>query len=199
MATTRSQTILRGHSDKIAKARWRYDNSRSALLQLGPNDSDKRMFRVMTNNDMRTLKEYLEDISHGRGQGYVAISWIWCSTGVPKDDKWQLEALKTEWFRSRERYKRWREQLVLLKREMTMAIRTFRKWEAVWKWKAQSRHSTPGMRAYAFKQSRFYGEHAIRALRTFRPYLDDEIVTLKWTQDWLHTHTNGDRFVDSVP
>ncbi|KAG8692967.1 hypothetical protein FRC09_010835 [Ceratobasidium sp. 395] len=47
------------------------------------------------------------------------------------------------------------------------------------------------MRAYAFKQSRLYGEPAIRALRTFRPYLEDEIVTLKWTQDWLHTHTNG--------
>ncbi|KAG8790698.1 hypothetical protein FRC12_011257 [Ceratobasidium sp. 428] len=148
----------------------------------------------MTDSDMRTLKEYLKDVSHGVGQGYVGISWVWCSTGVPKDDKWQLEALKTEWFRSRERYRCWREQLVLLKREMTMAIRTFLMREEVWKWKAHSRHSTPGMRGYALKQSRFYGKLAIRALRTFRPYLDDDVVTLKWSQAWLRNHTNGDRF-----
>ncbi|KAG8792106.1 hypothetical protein FRC12_007158 [Ceratobasidium sp. 428] len=152
----------------------------------------------MTDSDMRTLKEYLKEVSQGVGQGYVGISWVWCSTGVPKGDKWQLEALKTEWFRSREQYKRWKEQLFLLKREMTMTIRTFRKWEEVWKWKAQSCHSTPGMRGYAFKQSRFYGELAARALRAFRPYLEDEIVTLKWTQDWLRTHTKGDSFTESV-
>ncbi|KAG8685330.1 hypothetical protein FRC09_014806 [Ceratobasidium sp. 395] len=75
-----------------------------------------------------------------------------------------------------------------------MAIRTFRMREEVWKWKAHSWHSTPGMRGYALKQSRFYGELAVRALRTFRPYLDDDVVTLKWSQTWLHDHTNGDHF-----
>lgn len=76
-------------------------------------------------------------------------------------------ALRTEWFRSRERYKRWEEQLVLLKREMVMTIRTFRMRERVWEWKGRVRCPTPGMRVYALKQSRFYGELALRALKEF--------------------------------
>jgi hypothetical protein len=77
-------------------------------------------------------------------------------------------ALRTEWFRSRERYKRWEEQLVLLKREMTMTIRTFRKRQEVWDWKASTRCPTPGMRVYGLRQSRFYGELAERASQAFQ-------------------------------
>jgi hypothetical protein len=77
-------------------------------------------------------------------------------------------ALRTEWFRSRERYKRWEEHLVLLKREMVMTTRTFRKRQEVWSWKASAHCPRPGMRVYALRQSRFYRELAERALQVFR-------------------------------
>ncbi|KAG8695036.1 hypothetical protein FRC08_008109 [Ceratobasidium sp. 394] len=135
-AVTRSEAVLRAHSAKIANTRWRYDNSRNALLRLGPSDLDLRRYREMTDGDLRTLKSYLEEVSRGIGQGYNGISWVWCSDAVPHSNEWQINALKTEWFRSRERYMRWKEQLVLLKREMTMTIRTFKTWEKLWRSRA---------------------------------------------------------------
>ncbi|KAG8686308.1 hypothetical protein FRC08_012573 [Ceratobasidium sp. 394] len=152
----------------------------------------------MTVGDLRTLKSFLEESSRGLGQGFSAIPWIWRTGNTPNTDEWQINALRTEWFRSRERYKRWWEQLVLLKREMTMAIRTFRKREEVWRWKAQAARSTPGMRGFALKQGRFYGELACRALGVFRPYLNDDIVTLKWSETWLRSCVEGTGFIDVV-
>lgn len=53
-----------------------------------------------------------------------------------------------------------------------MTIRTFRKREEIRDWKAQSSQATPGMRGYALKQGRFFGELAHRALRAFRADLE---------------------------
>ncbi|KAG8765304.1 hypothetical protein FRC12_007567 [Ceratobasidium sp. 428] len=119
---------------------------------------------------------------------YCARGYIWLT---------YIAALKTEWFRSRERYKRWEEQLVLLKREMVMTIRLFRMREGMWKLKASSTDSTPGMRGYALQQSAFYREHALRALQAFRDNLNDDIVTLKWADNWLHDNVDGSDFIDA--
>ena len=73
-------------------------------------------------------------------------------------------ALKTEWFRSRERYKCWEEELILLKREMVMTIRSFLKFQELWTWKASRLDITPGMRAYAYGRARLYAQHANRML-----------------------------------
>jgi hypothetical protein len=91
-----------------------------------------------------------------------------------------LLALRTEGFRSHERFRRWKEQLVLGKRDMTMALRTFRMREDVWLWKARSSCTTAGMRSYAHKQSLFYRELAQRALCVFRADLNvsDSITSL---------------------
>lgn len=190
MATTRAEAGLRAHSAKISQARWRYDNSRDALIRLGASASDLHMYQAITADDLRSLKSYLEDHSRGIGQGYASISWIWYRSITADVDEWQVNALRTEWFRSRERYKRWEEQLFLVKREMTMTIRTFRKREEIWEWKAESDRATPGMRGYALKQSRFFSELALRALRAFKTDLEDDIVTLKWSTAWLNENVN---------
>ncbi|CAE6527007.1 unnamed protein product [Rhizoctonia solani] len=195
VATTRAEAGLRAHSVKISKACWRYENSRSALERLGFSDSDFRRYQIITATDLRSLKSYLEDISRSVGQGYTAISWIWRSSTTTYIDDWQVNALRTEWFRSRERYKRWEEQLVLLKREMTMTLRTFRSREEIWKWKAESGTPTPGMRSYALKQSEFYGELARRALAVFQPHLYDRIVILQWSDTWLDNNANLAGFI----
>ncbi|KAG8719736.1 hypothetical protein FRC09_010686 [Ceratobasidium sp. 395] len=171
MATTRSEAGLRAHSAKILKARWRYDNSRGALLRLNPNTPGLQTYREITNADLKTLQSFLEGNSRGVGQGYQSIPWIWRSGPNQTNDQWQVQALKTEWFRSRERFRRWEEQLVLLKREMVMTIRSFLIRDGIWKLKAGSVGSSPGMQGYALRQSGFYGEHARRALEAFREHL----------------------------
>lgn len=178
IATTRATASLRTHSVKILQARWRYDNSRAAMIHLGGDTTVLARYQKITDGDLRYLKSYLEDDSRGLGQGYAAIPWIWRNYNGRDIDEWQINgerdlsymhsfvlitiftALRTEWFRSHERYKRWEEQLVLLKREMVMTIRTFQMREAAWDWKGRIHCPTPGMRVYALKQSRFYGELA---------------------------------------
>lgn len=59
-------------------------------------------------------------------------------------------AEKTEWSRSRERYKRWEEELVLLKRKMVMTICSFLKYQELWEWKASRLEIMPGMQAYTY-------------------------------------------------
>ncbi|KAG9126396.1 hypothetical protein FRC07_003580 [Ceratobasidium sp. 392] len=172
--TTRSESALRAHSAKIIKTRWRFDNSRNALVRLGLEETDRVHYQELKTEHCKYLKPHPEDISRGVGQGYSSIPWIWRSCDSGNASEWQINeysTLKTEWFGSRERYKRWEEQLVLLKREMTMTIRTFRKREEIWNWKARTRCPTLGMRGYALKQSRFYGELARRSLRAFQPHI----------------------------
>lgn len=82
-----------------------------------------------------------------------------------------LQALKTEWFRSRERYRRWEEQLVLLKREMVMTIRSFQRYQELWEWKSQRPSITPGMRAYACSRGKFFAELAYQMLVASRKQL----------------------------
>lgn len=90
VATTRAEAGLRAHSAKISKARWRYKNSREALKRLGFSDSDLRRYQILTAEDLRSLKSYLQDISRGVGQGYAAISWIWRSSATTHIDEWQV-------------------------------------------------------------------------------------------------------------
>lgn len=89
-ATTRAEAGLRAQSTKISQARWRYDNSRNALIRLGADPSDLHLYQVITTEDLRSLKSYLEEHSRGVGQGYASISWIWCRNITPDVNEWQV-------------------------------------------------------------------------------------------------------------
>jgi hypothetical protein len=71
-----------------------------------------------------------------------------------------------EWFRSRERYTRWEEELKLLKREMVMSYRTFGTFRDIWDYKAQSKSNSPGMTSYALAKSDFFRKLAVQLLET---------------------------------
>lgn len=94
-ATTRAEDGLRAHSAKISQARWRYDNSRNALIRLGADPSDLHLYQAITTDDLRSLKSYLEEHSRGVGQGYASISWIWCRNITPDIDEWQVNGTKS--------------------------------------------------------------------------------------------------------
>lgn len=99
-----------------------------------------------------------------------------------------------------------------------MTLRTFRTREEVWKWKAETGNHTAGMRGYALKQSTFYGELARRALSAFQPclyvsavhvigftslktcvYIQDKIVTLRWSDTWLDRNVNSKSLLPDRP
>ncbi|KDN36644.1 hypothetical protein RSAG8_10686, partial [Rhizoctonia solani AG-8 WAC10335] len=197
VANTRANVALKDHDTKIRGAQWRYNNSYTALVQLGVSESDAKLFKELKSDHLVPLaqfyKKYAETVGHGRGEH--GLSWIWSSSAVPNTEDevegqelaliFPSTGLKTEWFRSRERYKRWREQLMLLKREMVMTIRSFQKYEELWAWKSNSPGITPGMRAYAAGQAKFFAELAYRMLVACRKQLYDDTVQLKWASEWL--------------
>jgi hypothetical protein len=67
-----------------------------------------------------------------------------------------MSALRVEWFRARQRYVQWEEELKLLKRDMIMAMRGFESRQAMWTHKAQLTSQVPGMAEYAARKSDFY-------------------------------------------
>ncbi|QRV90347.1 hypothetical protein RhiJN_18365 [Ceratobasidium sp. AG-Ba] len=195
IATTRSQSIIKGHNAKILKAQWRYENSRGALQALGMVQADQDQFLELRREDLKPLKLYYEEYAQKTGHGITSMSWIWRSEVAP-NDKWQVEALKTEWFRSRERYKRWNEQLILLKREMIMAIRTFQTYQVLWEWRSKNGQPIPGMEVYARQRSRFFGELARRMFYACQDHLWDDVVSLRWCDEWLTRNTSGNQLCD---
>jgi hypothetical protein len=90
VATTRAAACLQAHSAKISKARWRYDNSRAAMLRLGGDATILARYKAITTEDLKSLKSYLEDDSRGVGQGYTALPWIWRNYNGLNVDEWQV-------------------------------------------------------------------------------------------------------------
>ncbi|KAG8779988.1 hypothetical protein FRC12_023613 [Ceratobasidium sp. 428] len=185
VAVTRAEAAIRAQTAKILKSRWRYLNSRNALLQLEPTEDDLDHYRNLELTDLTPLKEYYAYYAENIGHGKTTMSWIWRSTVARNVTEWEVEALKTEWFRSRERYRRWEEQLVITKREMVMSIRSFQSHQEIWEWKACNGQATPGMRAYACRRSRFFAELSRQMLDACLEYLKDDIVSLPWAEKWL--------------
>ncbi|KAG9094249.1 hypothetical protein FRC06_011011 [Ceratobasidium sp. 370] len=125
IAVTRAEAVIQAHTVKIHKMQWRYPNSRDALLRLGATETDLKEYQDLKFEDFKPLKTYYNKHAENVKHGVSSMPWIWKSTVARNVDQWEIEALKTEWFRSRERFKRWDEQLVLTKREMVMSIRSF--------------------------------------------------------------------------
>ncbi|KAG9073815.1 hypothetical protein FRC06_011128, partial [Ceratobasidium sp. 370] len=157
-AVTRAEAAIQAHTTKILKIRWRYLNSREALLQLGATEADLHDYKDLKLEDLKPLKSYYDDYASSIGHGKTSMSWIWMSSVARNVDEWEVEVLRTEWFRSREQVRRWEEQLVLTKRKMVMSIRSFQSHQEIWEWKSRNRKASPGMRAYACRRSRFFAE-----------------------------------------
>ncbi|QRV96840.1 hypothetical protein RhiJN_24858 [Ceratobasidium sp. AG-Ba] len=58
--TTQAQAGLCAYSGKITKARWRYNNSRDAMIRLGAGGSVLDVYLVIKDSDLHSLKSYLQ-------------------------------------------------------------------------------------------------------------------------------------------
>ncbi|KAG8722790.1 hypothetical protein FRC09_005724 [Ceratobasidium sp. 395] len=194
IGSTRAETALRKHTDKIHTERWRYNDSRSALIRLGASPGDLKIYQFLAETDLKYLKEWSEVTSCGLGQSRKTISWIWTGRSdiFEDEDSWLAQTMKVEWFRARERYRRWEEELQLVKREMVMSYRSFKTHENIWKFKAESSAAVsppvPGMAEYAHARSAFFRRLAEDVLHICTPYIQDKTVPMKWCEDWLLAH-----------
>lgn len=90
-ATTRAESALRDQNEKVSRAQWRYNHSRTALLRLSAAESDHTTYLELKRDDLKILKSYLEDDSRGLGQGYQSIPWLWRTRASSNDEEWQVE------------------------------------------------------------------------------------------------------------
>ncbi|KAG8780461.1 hypothetical protein FRC12_023010 [Ceratobasidium sp. 428] len=194
MAVTRAESAIQTQTAKILKTRWRYLNSREALLQIKPTEADLLEYLDLKIEDLKPLGLYYKLYGQTTGHGTTSMSWIWRSAVARNEDEAEIEALKPEWFRSRERFKRWDEQLVLTKREMIMTIRSFQSHQEIWEWKSRNGQATPGMRAYACRRSRFFANLSRQMLEACLEHLKDDTVRLPWAEKWLAANTSGRQF-----
>ncbi|KAG9082392.1 hypothetical protein FRC06_005092, partial [Ceratobasidium sp. 370] len=167
--TTRAEAQLTAHQDKIYKAQWRYNYSRDALIRLGASDEDMRIYQRLERADLKYLKDYISGDSAGIGQGHTRLPWLWSrrTEKFTSEEAWQEQAMKVEWFRSRERFRRWEEELKLLKREMVMSYRSFKTYQDIWAFKAlPSSSEGQGMSQYALARSTFFRKLAEQLLDT---------------------------------
>ncbi|KAG9092290.1 hypothetical protein FRC06_000161 [Ceratobasidium sp. 370] len=189
--TTKAEAALQAHTDKIHNEQWLYNNSRNTLIRLGATSEDLKIHRRLKNTDLKYLKDFSEKDSRAPGQGYMAVPLIWMrrSEIFADENSWLAQTMKVEWFCARERFKRWEEELKLLKREMVMSYRSFKTYESIWKFKADSSAGTtpivPGSAEYALARSDFFGRLADGVIQICLPHIKDSTVTVRWCSDWL--------------
>jgi hypothetical protein len=108
-----------------------------------------------------------------------------------------------EWFRSRQRVKQWEEELILLKKDMLMAVRGFEVLATKWQWKSEVGGLEPGMSEYAAQQAWFHcklkaklfhkcdqhikvsdSKRVILTKPSVNVKLQDKVVQLKWAESY---------------
>jgi hypothetical protein len=197
--STRSESILNRYRLRVENARWQYENSRKRLFKLFPSAQDVQTFKELRDEDMRQLSAVLRQ-GREPGQGRVTLPWYWCvslsqnnndtDALVPTDTNIATEheestsptkivpslpshvqlGLRVEWFRARERYCRWNEEIHWLQREAASVVLTFRSHKLEWLSRAHvsKQHA---WRAYCFRKSEMWQELLIHAFNTVEPVI----------------------------
>jgi hypothetical protein len=115
-----------------------------------------------------------------------------------------------EWFRSKERYRRWEEEFKHIKRDAVMAYNSFQSLAVIWGSKARSAQNKLGMCQYAAKKSKFYEDlrdqvyktcdevilvsvsRAIGGCFCAHRTLKDSTVGFAWKEGWGNYHNDTD-------
>ncbi|KAG8717463.1 hypothetical protein FRC08_007395 [Ceratobasidium sp. 394] len=185
IATTRAEGLLKDLRNKVERARRRYHRSREALLRLDLLSSDHSTYLPVGDDDLKMLAEYLDEDSSTLGQGSRNIPWIWRSTAAENNEDWHVEALKVEWFRARQRYLQWEEELKIVKREMVMSLKSFQHSQRLWEARGRQIGLSRGMAEYAIRKARFFEQLATDVLSRGDKVVNDPVVRLEWaTAQW---------------
>ncbi|KAG8713882.1 hypothetical protein FRC09_018212 [Ceratobasidium sp. 395] len=128
-SVTREATQQQRLAERLAAAAWAYNTSRDRLMLLSSSDRDANALRPLTPGDLSSLTE---DVKKNRslGQGWIKMPWYWRVNYAPSvNDTGDVTlrksemaeecsaSIRVEWFRGRERYKRWEEEVFWLEHE----------------------------------------------------------------------------------
>ncbi|KAF8673579.1 hypothetical protein RHS04_07631 [Rhizoctonia solani] len=187
-ASTRMEVAMQDLQSKVQRAHRRYNRSCAALLRLDLASTDQETYKLLELNQLRMLSDYLENVSNSLGQRGHAIPWFWRTQAAMNDEQWQIDALKVEWFRARQRYIQWEEELKLLKQEMVMALNGFQYERRQWESKSLQPGLAPGMAEYARQKANFYKQLSVDLYNQCDEHVKNPIVRLIWAENHWPDH-----------
>ncbi|KAG8682023.1 hypothetical protein FRC11_000358, partial [Ceratobasidium sp. 423] len=159
VANTRAQTMISRLTKRISNATDEYNSSYLALKKLGANSADLRPLQRLRESDFTGLMTILRG-DRELGEGTRRLPWFWTVRGTGEEsepivrNEEVVDAICVEWFRGRERYRRWREEELWLRRELASTLFTFKSMADAWQARSQGEHSKwlPGYRSYCIRQ-----------------------------------------------
>ncbi|KAF8603735.1 hypothetical protein BDV93DRAFT_556113 [Ceratobasidium sp. AG-I] len=156
---TRTQSMIDRLTDRIKGAISDYTSSRRALLILSSDDKDSSTFQSLAETDTSGLMTVL-CASREPGEGYKHVPWYWNVRPAGQQPGAaahleEVEASRVEWFRGRERFRRWQEEELILRREMATVVFDFEHRRQQWIGRSVTSHAdyNAGYKSYCLKQA----------------------------------------------
>lgn len=197
---TRMRTLFKRFGNSTKRAAACYRDAYDALTKLDPSGDWSSRLRVLRDEDIRgPAKEDRDDKFDNRPETSDRRreqSWIWLVHRASNDDSTggeeHLDAnLRVEWMKSRARFLRWDEEVVLIVEEMRRTLAYF-EYKAAW-WHARKHlrdSSAPpdichGVNAYAEKQAFLLHCRTGQYSRHWLPHLASQGATPSWCEPYL--------------
>ncbi|GJF00762.1 CxC2 domain-containing protein [Phanerochaete sordida] len=171
-ANTRARTKIDQNEVKIAAFKEKYRAARKAKLALVGPGAWERRWRVLLDSDVTSLRGDDDIVGVGTSEGKRTLSWIWMGADAEGGDANGIrglnDALRVEYFKSRARRERYREETILLREEKRRTLVSLEhsalEWDTL---EGQVRSLKPcdivGEGAAAYAASRAATERALRA------------------------------------
>ncbi|EUC59034.1 hypothetical protein RSOL_293350 [Rhizoctonia solani AG-3 Rhs1AP] len=175
---TRAQTALNRLSSRIKSATEDYNSLYKAMMTLGMTPEKAKPLRKLHVDDfigLMTILRSERDIESKKeqrkkglpptvGEGHRRLPWFWTvregDSSKEAEEQEFTEAIRVEWFRGRERFHRWQEEVVWLRREIASTLLDYRARSDEWLARAESNYSfvNSGYRAYCHRQADIWNE-----------------------------------------
>ncbi|KAG8794906.1 hypothetical protein FRC12_020323 [Ceratobasidium sp. 428] len=177
--STRAQSMVDRLTKRVDLAVWEYKNSREALLALGASEEDKTRLQPLKDADLAGLTKMLNS-DRSTGEGKRELPWFWTVRSMTVGDNDESpdecnDANRVEWFRGKARYERWKEESMILRREMASVMFSFSHEANEW----QKRRGTvkasfsPGYRSYCSQQAEMWRQLQRNAASQFATALKE--------------------------
>ncbi|KAG8763025.1 hypothetical protein FRC11_006400 [Ceratobasidium sp. 423] len=158
IANTRAQTMISRLTTRVDNAIADYNRSFNALKQLAGSEH-LRPFQELLKTHFNGLDRILRPDREG-GEGRKMLPWFWTvrDNDSRSDKEAEEEEYNEEWFRGRERYRRWEEEVLWLRREIASTLFSYYAHSDEWMSRSQSNYAelNEGYKSYCLRQSDLY-------------------------------------------
>ena len=182
---TRAWDSIHRADKQIQGAVQCYRLGRGALEGLGASDELLSRYQEIQKRDLKMSRDVVEE--NRVGQRSSELPWFWrldrkwdedrgeflkececyCATYINIFEELFAPVYRVNWLRAKARKERWEEEMELVTSEMDWTTNCFQHHEELWKQRAE-KTTSPGHKAYAWKQGSTWETWAKRAEETFR-------------------------------